>query len=116
MAEVYDDRRQEPRFATHGEASFLLADRPHRAELLDLSLNGMKVTRPDGVTLAKGDRFRLTLMIPQTDRFAAEVVVVYAGEDQLGLEFYDMPPRDFGLLAGLIEQFLRLRRQNGSRP
>ena len=114
MPEIYDDRRQEPRFPATGEARFIAADKSYRADLLDMSLNGVKITRPDGFELPKGERFRIELLIPGSDAFTAEVMLVHAEPTQLGVEFYDMPPRDFSLLAALIEQFLRLRRTNGA--
>ncbi len=66
--------------------------------------------------LHEGARFKLSLHIPNTDAFVAEVLLVHAEGAHLGLEFYDMPPRDFGLLAGLIEQYARLRRQAARSP
>jgi hypothetical protein len=111
MPDLYDERRQEPRFRTSGEVAFDVQGRAFRGEVLDLSLNGLKVARPAQFNLPEGARFKLTLQIPGVDPFAAEVMLVHAEGAHLGLEFYDMPPRDFGLLAGLIEQFARLRRQ-----
>ena len=114
MPEIYDDRRQEPRFAASGEVRFVAGDASYCTDVLDMSLNGVKITRPDGFALPKGERFRIELLIPGTDSFNAEVMLVHLEPSQLGVEFYDMPPRDFGLLAALIEQFLRLRRTNGA--
>lgn len=112
MPEIFDERRQEPRFATQGEASFMFADRNHVATLLDLSLNGMRVSRPGDFTPPKGEHFRITLEVPGSDRFTAEVLLVHTEDKELGLEFYDMPARDFGVLAGLIEQFAKVRRSD----
>jgi hypothetical protein len=114
MPEIYDDRRQEPRFTASGEVRFIAGDKSYRADILDMSLNGVKITRPEGFDVPKGQRFRIELLIPGTDAFNAEVMLVHAEPLQLGVEFYDMPPRDFSLLAALIEQFLRLRRTNGA--
>jgi hypothetical protein len=114
MSEIYDDRRQEPRFAASGEARFIAGDLSFTAAVLDMSLNGVKITRPEGFVLPKGQRFRIELVIPGSPPFNAEVMLVHSEASQLGVEFYDMPPRDFGVLAALIEQFLRLRRQNGA--
>src|SRR5688572_15787772 len=105
MSEMYDDRRQEPRFAASGEARWTSGDQSFRADVLDMSLNGVKITRPDGFELPKDERFRIELLIPGSNAFMAEVMLVHSEETQLGVEFYDMPPRDFSVLAALIEQF-----------
>lgn len=102
-----DDRRQEPRFAARGELSFSIAGNEFHTGIADLSLNGLKVTRPHGFSPVRGDRFRVAINIAGADRFLAEVMLVFVDDQQLGLEFYDMPPRDFGVLAGLIEHFRR---------
>lgn len=113
MREIFDDRRQEPRFSTRGTASFTVSDRPFRADIRDLSLNGIKVSRPEGWTPAKGIRFQVELDIPGAEPFTAEVALVHAEADELGLEFHDMPPRDFSVLAALIEQHARNKRLGG---
>ena len=113
MSELYDERRQEPRFPTRGTASFMFADRRYETAVLDLSLNGIKVSRPDDWAHDAGGRFRVELAIPGADGFTAEVALVYVDGNQLGLEFYDMPLKDFSVLATLIEHYARARRLNG---
>ena len=110
MAEHHDDRRQEPRYRTAGSAAFTVGKRAYRALVLDLSLNGLKITRPDGLALAQGEHFKLTLSVGSNPPLVAEVKLVHVEIALLGLEFYDMPPRDFALLAGLIEHFQRAQR------
>jgi hypothetical protein len=114
MPDLYDERRQEPRFRTSGEAVFEVQGRTYRGDILDLSLNGLKVARPPEFALGDGARFKLSLQIPNSDPFVAEVLLVHAEGAHLGLEFYDMPPRDFGVLAGLIEQYAQWRRRAAS--
>ncbi len=115
MHEIHDERRQEPRFRAAGSATFKVGRRDYRALVLDLSLNGLKVTRPEGFAPLQGDRFRLALTVAGGDPFVAEVKVMHSEPGLLGLEFYDMPPRDFGVLAGLIEQYQKLKRY-GQKP
>ncbi|HVF33877.1 MAG TPA: PilZ domain-containing protein [Candidatus Saccharimonadia bacterium] len=117
MREIFDDRRQEPRFSTSGTARFALDGRQHEAVVLDLSLNGLKVTRPEGWSPAKGERHRVEIEIPGANCFTAEVALVYLDEAELGLEFHDMPPRDFAVLARLIDHYARLKhKQAGMSP
>ena len=99
MAEHHDDRRQEPRYRTAGSAAFTVGKRAYRALVLDLSLNGLKIT----------------LSVGSNPPLVAEVKLVHVETALLGLEFYDMPPRDFALLAGLIEHFQRAQR-GAARP
>lgn len=111
MPELYDDRRQEPRFRTAGSATIEGAGEAHRALVLDLSLNGLKLTRPDKLDARHNARFKITLSIGDSDPFIAEVKLVHTEPTVLGFEFFDMPPRDFSVLAGIIETFESLRRQ-----
>ena len=111
MPELYDERRTEPRFPTSGEASFQAHGREWSAEILDLSLNGLKISRPPGFDTTPAMKFRVRLAIPGIDAFSADLLLHHAEGAQLGLEFYDMPPQDFAVLAGAIEQFQRLRRR-----
>jgi hypothetical protein len=111
MPELHDDRRQEPRFRTAGTALIRSGRKEVRALVLDLSLNGLKIARPDQFEGASQARFPISLSIGQGDPFKAEVKLVHTEPGWLGLEFVDMPPRDFAVLAGIIEQFQRLRRQ-----
>ena len=115
MADLHDDRRLEPRFRTAGSAVLRAGRRDFRALVLDLSLNGLKVTRPDRFEAPKQSLFPVTLTIGQGNPFKAEVKLVHAEPGWLGLEFTDMPPSDFGVLAGIIEQFERLQRAQGAR-
>jgi len=111
MPELYDERRTEPRFPTSGEATFQVDGRAWSAEILDLSLNGLKISRPAGFDPAPALRFRVSLAVPGLDAFSADMLLHHAEGAQLGLEFYDMPPQDFAVLVGAIEQFQRLRRR-----
>jgi hypothetical protein len=111
MPELYDERRTEPRFPTSGEATFAAGGRAWSAEILDLSLNGAKISRPAGFDPPSAARLRVTLAVAGLAPFSAEMLVHHAEGAQLGLEFYDMPPQDFAVLVGAIEQFQRLRRR-----
>ena len=114
MREIFDDRRQEPRFPTRGTASYALGGTRVESTVHDLSLNGLKVGLPDAAAPEQGQRFTVELDIPGAERFTAEVAVVYADAGELGLEFHDMPPRDFTVLVALIEHYAALRRREGT--
>jgi len=113
MSEIHDDRRLDPRFPTSGEASFGPNGTNYRVPLLDLSLNGARVLRPESFALERGTHVELELAFPEADHFSAEAVVVHIEETQIGLEFHAMGPRDFAVLVGLIERHHseRLKRQ-----
>jgi hypothetical protein len=110
MPDLHDERRQEPRFRTAGSATMHLDRRELRALVLDISLNGLKLARPEGFDLAHGSRFKLTLRIAQGRPFVAEVKLVHIEPGLIGLEFYDMPPADFAVLIALIDAFQTQRR------
>lgn len=109
MPDLHDERRQEPRFRTAGSAILHLGRTELRALVLDLSLNGLKLARPEGFDRAGGDRFKLTLRIGQREPFVAEVRLVHVEPGILGLEFHDMPPADFAVLIGIIDAFQKAR-------
>ncbi|MGD9582804.1 MAG: PilZ domain-containing protein [Lysobacterales bacterium] len=111
MAEIYDDRRQATRFATTGEVELEIDGQQLRAGLIDLSIDGLKMRRPAAFGAPAGSRFALKLLLPEADAFTAEVVLLRADSDSVGVEFMDMPPRDFGLLAALIDRFAHLQAQ-----
>lgn len=115
MADLHDDRRLEPRFRTAGSATLRVGRKEFRALVLDLSLNGLKMSRPDQFEAPRNTRFPVSLSIGQGDPFKAEVKLVHVEPGWIGLEFVDMPPHDFAVLAGIIDQFERLRRQQGAR-
>jgi hypothetical protein len=111
MAEIYDDRRQETRFNTSGEVEVEIDGRPLRTELLDLSINGLKMSRPEGFGAPSGSRFAMNLLVPGADPFNAQVALVRVDAVSVGVEFMDMSPRDFGLLTALIDRHATLRAQ-----
>lgn len=109
MAEFYDDRRQEPRFDTVGEGEVEIGGQRVRGNLIDLSINGLKMQKPSGFGAPDGSRFKLNLLLPEQPAFVAEVMLVRTNADSIGVEFMDMPPRDFACLTQLIERFQTLR-------
>lgn len=104
MSEIHDDRRLDPRFPTAGEASFGPNGTNFRVPLLDLSLNGARVLRPEGFALERGTHVQLSLNFPEAAHFAAEAIVQHIEDTQIGLEFHAMGPRDFAVLVNLIER------------
>jgi hypothetical protein len=106
-----DDRRLEPRFRAAGSALLRQGRKEHRALVLELSLNGLKLTRPAGIMVALDSPLDIVLSIGATAPFRAQIKLVHEGPGVLGGEFYDMPPRDFAVLVELIEHFHRLRGQ-----
>ena len=111
MAEIYDDRRQEPRFVTTGEGEVEMQGKSVRAALVDLSINGLRMVRPPEFSAPDGARFAMNLLIPGADPFRAEVALIRLDDKAFSVEFMDMSPKDFGLLTGLIERFAHLNAQ-----
>lgn len=107
MGELYDDRRQEPRFATSGTYHLQAGARGAPARILDLSLNGAMLEKTDDQPLEAGARVNLVLSFPGQPEFAADVLVQHIANDRVGVEFYDMSPDHFTALAKLVEQHRR---------
>ena len=111
MGEIYEDRRQEPRFATAGKYTLELSRTSSLdGRILDLSLNGAMLERVSASELKTGSRHRLTLEFSGQPTFQGDAMVVYAGPDRIGIEFYDMDPQNFASLSTLIEALTRAHR------
>lgn len=111
MGELYEDRRQEPRFATSGtyELDGAVPDSPNRGRILDLSLNGAKLEHSGAISVKPGERRRVTLSFDGYPSFQGDVLVVHVDSARIGIEFYDMDPKNFAALTGLIDAFNRRR-------
>jgi PilZ domain len=104
MAELFDDRRQEPRFNSTGTYQ-LETDRQgvFDGKILDLSLNGAALERADARSLEAGKRYRIRLRFNDCEPFQGEALVVHVDAKRIGIEFYDMDPENFAHLTTLIE-------------
>jgi PilZ domain len=111
MGEIYEDRRQEPRFSTAGKYSLQMARSGNiEGRILDLSLNGAMLERTSNADLQAGTRHRLVLEFTGQTPFQGDALIVYAGGNRIGIEFYDMDPQNFAALSVLIEALTRANR------
>jgi hypothetical protein len=112
MGELYEDRRQEPRFATAGRYR-LQTGRVGEIEgrILDLSLNGALLEHGGSVNLTCGSRHAVILEFSGLEPFQGDSLIVRVDAKHLGIEFYDMDPGNFAALSSLIEAFTHGRRQ-----
>jgi len=111
MGEIYEDRRQEPRFATLGKYSLEVSKTSSlEGRVLDLSLNGAMLERTGSGDLKEGSHHRLTLEFTGQPAFQGDTLIVYAGKDRIGVEFYDMDPQNFAALSALIDALSRAHR------
>ncbi|MBL8297261.1 MAG: PilZ domain-containing protein [Rhodanobacteraceae bacterium] len=109
MGELYDDRRQEPRYATPGIYYVQSAGRSRPGRILDLSVNGAMLELVEGQELSAGERTHVVLSFSGQPEFVADVLVQHIVNGRVGVEFYDMSPEHFSTLAALIEQHQRSR-------
>lgn len=109
MAELHDERREEARFITSGEGEIQFQGCKLRGVLLDLSINGLRMTRPEGFTVSSRSRFPVTLYIVGITPFTADVALIRMTADTIGVEFMDMTPQNFSLLSSAIDRFMELR-------
>ena len=111
MGEIYEDRRQEPRFTTAGKYRLETTRGNVEDRILDLSLNGAMLERSSKVELQAGTRHRLSLEFSGQIPFQGDALLVYVGDSRIGIEFYDMDPQNFAALSALIEALTRANRQ-----
>jgi hypothetical protein len=109
MGELYDDRRQEPRYATSGIYYVGTSGSGVPGRILDLSVNGAMLEQVEGQVLTAGSRVNIVLSLAGQPEFIADVLVQHIVNDRIGIEFYDMSPEHFSTLAKLIEQHQRSR-------
>ena len=111
MGEIYEDRRQEPRFSTAGKYSLeTSASSALEGRILDLSLNGAMLERSGTTEIKPGTRHRLALEFAGQPPFHGDALLVYVGKERIGIEFYDMDPQNFAALSSLIEALTRAHR------
>jgi len=111
MGEIDEDRRQEPRFTTAGKYRLETARSGSvEGRILDLSVNGALLERNSGVELQAGTHHRISLEFTGQAPFHGDALLVYAGGQRIGVEFYDMDPQNFAALSALIEALTRANR------
>jgi hypothetical protein len=111
MGELYEDRRQEPRFNTAGNYRLQTANGSEvQGRVLDLSLNGVLLEHGGGTQLQAGSRHSLTLEFDGQPAFRGDTLLVWADPSRLGIEFYDMDPQNFAALTALIDALDRANR------
>jgi hypothetical protein len=106
MGELYDDRRQEPRFNAGGIYR-LQAGSGGSGHIYDLSLNGAMLERRDDIIMEAETRTVIVLSIADQPEFVADVLIKHVTPERIGIEFYDMSPEHFTTLTSLIERFQR---------
>jgi hypothetical protein len=113
MGELYEDRRQEPRFNTAGKYRLQNAGpggSDVEGRILDLSLNGVLLEYTGGAPLQAGTRHGLILEFEGQTPFQGDSLLVRADDKHLGIEFYDMDPQNFAALTNLIDALDRANR------
>jgi len=112
MGELYDERRQEPRFAATGKYRLQLPKSGEmEGRIIDLSLNGVLLESAIATQATIGSRMAITIEYAGREPFRGDVVLVRIDGQQLGVEFYDMDPKNFAALSELIAW---LRKSNHS--
>lgn len=109
MGELYDDRRQEPRYTTSGIYYVQSGNRGVPGRILDLSVNGAMLELVEGQPLSEGSRVNIVLSFSGQPEFIADVLIQHIAGGRVGVEFYDMSPEHFSTLATLIDQHQRSR-------
>jgi len=111
MGEIYEDRRQEPRFATAGKYSLEVSKSSSLdGRILDLSLNGAMLERTGATELKAGTRHKISLQFAGQPAFQGDALLVYVGGERIGIEFYDMDPQNFAALSTLVDALTRAHR------
>ncbi|HEX6833696.1 MAG TPA: PilZ domain-containing protein [Rudaea sp.] len=103
MAELFDDRRQEPRFSSSGTYEIETDKGSIDGRIVDLSLNGAALERADQRAIESGKRYRIRLHFKDCEPFAGDASVVHVDAKRVGIEFYDMDPENFARLTTLID-------------
>ncbi|HEX3895585.1 MAG TPA: PilZ domain-containing protein [Rudaea sp.] len=111
MGELYEERRQEPRFAAKGKYRLRLPKSGEmEGRIIDLSLNGVLLESAISTQAPIGARMPITIEFAGHEPFRGDVVLVRADASQLGVEFYDMDPTNFAALSELIDSLRKSSR------
>ena len=111
MGELYEERRQEPRFAAAGKYRLQLPKSGEmEGRMIDLSLNGALLESTISTQAPIGARMPISIEFVGHEPFRGDVVLVRADANQLGVEFYDMDPKNFAALSELIESLRKSTR------
>ncbi|MEP6485526.1 MAG: PilZ domain-containing protein [Rudaea sp.] len=104
MGELYEERRQEPRFSAAGKYRLQLPKSGEmEGRIIDLSLNGALLESAISTQAPIGTRMTITIEFADHETFRGDVVLVRSEGSQLGVEFYDMDPKNFAALSELIQ-------------
>lgn len=111
MGELYEDRRQEPRFTTAGRYRLQTGKGGEiEGRILDLSLNGALLEHAGSAKLQTGTHHPVSLEFAGQPPFHGDSLLVRVDAGRLGIEFYDMDPQNFAALSVLIEALTRANR------
>ncbi len=111
MGEIYEDRRQEPRFTTAGNYRLQTARAGAiEGRIIDLSLNGALLERNGSTELRTDARLPVSLEFAGQPPFRGEALLVRIDDAHIGIEFYDMDPQNFAALRALIDALTRSHR------
>lgn len=102
-AEPAQQRRRFTRIAFDAEACLSAGEQQWAVELLDLSLKGALVTRPDGWEAQAGGPFRLELQLGEDAAIAMDVSIAHQEDDRLGLHCEDIDLDSITHLRRLVE-------------
>lgn len=104
MGELYEERRQEPRFTVPGRYRLETGRAGDvQGRILDLSLNGALFEHSGSAKLEPGAHHAVTLEFDGQPPFRGDSLLVRVDNTHIGIEFYDMDPQNFAALSALIE-------------
>ena len=104
------DRRLEPRYPVHGPVVVRAQSGVFTAEIFDVSLNGALLSNPGLQQLHSGDQLEVEITLQDVPHVHARALVAHVHGDRFGIEFQDMPARDFDVFCGLVLMLAQQRR------
>jgi hypothetical protein len=111
MGELYEERRQEPRFTVPGRYRLETGRAGDvTGRILDLSLNGALFEHNGSVNLDAGSHHAVTLEFDGQPPFRGDSLLIRVDSTHIGIEFYDMDPQNFAALSALIDALSRTHR------
>lgn len=80
-------RRSRSALSPGADAALTIGGRQVRAAILDVSLSGLRVLRPEGLDAAPGDAVQLLFPLDSDQPIALPGTVVRSGADQIAFRF-----------------------------
>ncbi len=103
MSQSSNERRQFNRFPLEASVRLFSGQACWNTTLLDLSMRGVLLARPENWEGQPGDRFRVEIALPNQNRLGMAITVAHVRDDQIGAHCDRIDFDSFSKLKRIVE-------------